>query len=720
MDTLDVVRLVAGLTALGVAGFFAIRRIGFLIRLLRIAQPMPERRGAAREKLRYQIRHVLAQEKLLQWTGPGILHVFIFWGFVILQSQTLEAVGEVFDPDFHIPFFGPATVQSELLGFLQDLFTVLVLVAIVGFVLVRLAQAPQRLGRRSRFSGSNLDQGWYVLLYEFGLLYSVMVLRGVRYAEGTLPYPNGAFASRWIGQLLAPVPEPALELLGTVFLVLHIAIFSAFLLFTLNSKHLHIFTVIPNVLFARYPKALGRLEAEKIDIEEMDEDDILGVGDLQHFGFKRFLDFYTCTECGRCQSQCPAWNTGKPLSPKLLIMDLRDHLWAKAPYLLDPAKAERNGDAPVLGMQLVGDEPGQDQAVIDFDVLWSCTTCGACVEECPVDIEHVDHIVDLRRYKAQMESSFPQEAGAMLRNLENSGDPWAIGAAKRLDWAQGLDVEVVDGTIPAGVEFLFWVGCAGAAEDRAKKVTRTIAELLQQAGIRFAVLGAAEACTGDPARRLGMEYLFQMLAQQNVDTLNEVGATKIVAWCPHCFNTLRNEYPDFGGTRFEVIHHTQLLSQLVAEGRLQPQQAVEAKVTYHDPCYLGRHNDLYDPPRKVVDGVEGLEKVEMTRCRNHGFCCGAGGARFFMEERVGKRVNHERIDEALALEPDLVSTACPFCLVMLDDAVNDKVGAKELAEGRTRVVDVSQILASSLLPIVEVDEQPVADEPVDAAPPAGT
>jgi Fe-S oxidoreductase len=702
METLDVVRLVAGLTILGVAGVLAWRRISLLVRLLGKARPMPDRMGNLGAKIRYQLRHVLAQQKILQWTGPGVLHAFIFWGFIILQSQTLEAIGEIFDPDFHIPLFGPGTAQAELLGFLQDLFTALVLLGIAGFALIRLAQAPQRLGRGSRFAGSNLDQGWYVLLYEFGLLYTVMMVRGVRFVAGTLPYPNGAFLSRWLGQQLAAVPETGLELMGTAFLIAHIAVFSAFLLFTLNSKHLHVFTIVPNVLFARYPKALGALQSERIDVEQMDEDEVLGVGELEHFGFKRFLDFYTCTECGRCQSQCPAWITGKPLSPKLLIMDLRDHLWAQAPYLLTPSRAERDGDKPATRMHLVGSQPGQANAVIDWDVLWSCTTCGACVEECPVDIEHVDHIIDLRRYQAQMESNFPVEAGGMLRNLENSGDPWAIGAHRRLDWADGLDVAVVEGRIPDDVEFLFWVGCAGAAEDRAKKVTRTIAQLLQQAGVRFAVLGPAEACTGDPARRLGMEYLFQMLAQQNIDTLNEAGVRTIVAWCPHCYNTLRNEYPDFGAT-YEVIHHTELLTRLVAEGRLVPQQAVDARVTYHDPCYLGRHNEVYDPPRAVVDAVAGLEKVEMPRCRNHGFCCGAGGARFFMEERVGKRVNHERIDEALALEPDLVSTACPFCLVMLDDAVNDKVGAKDLPEGRTEVVDVSQILARSL-PVTTVEE----------------
>jgi Fe-S oxidoreductase len=699
MEALHIVRVVAALAVLAVAGVLAARRLWFLYRLTRVARPMPDRvHGPLTRKLRYQLRHVLGQSKILQWSGAGVLHAFIFWGFIILQSQTLEAVGEVFDPRFHIPLIG----RSELLGFLQDLFTALVLVGVVGFALIRLVQAPQRLGRGSRFSGSNLDQGWYVLLFEFGLLYTVMVLRGTRYAQGTLPYPDGAFLSRLVGEQLSGLSEFRLEVVATVFLVAHLSVFSAFLLYTLYSKHLHVFTVVPNVLFARLPKALGKLEAEKIDVENMSEDDVLGVGELEHFGFKRYLDMYTCTECGRCQSQCPAWNTGKPLSPKLLIMDLRDHLWDKAPYMLDPALAEKHSDVDVLNMALVGDEPGQDNAVIDFDVLWSCTTCGACVEECPVDIEHVDHILDLRRYKAQMESSFPTEAGGMLRNIENSGDPWGLGQSKRMEWAAGLEVQVVDGRIPDDVDFLFWVGCAGALEDRSKKVTRTIAELFQAAGVRYAVLGPRESCTGDPARRLGMEYLFQMMAQANVETLNGVGAKTVVTWCPHCFNTLRNEYPDFGGN-YEVIHHTQLLSRLVAEGRLAPRSAIEKTVTYHDPCYLGRHNDVYDPPRAVVDAVAGLEKIEMPRCRNHGFCCGAGGARFYMEETVGKRVNHERIEEALELEPDYVSTACPFCLVMLDDAKNDKVSQGAVAEGRVRVVDVSQILAESLLPVASVN-----------------
>ena len=692
MDTLDILRITGGLAILGFGAWFGLRRAWFLIRLLGVAQPPREPLPLlVRQGWRSLFDEVLGQRKIFLWTGVGLLHAFIFWGFLVLQSQTLEAIGEVFDADFAIPLIG----RSDVLGFLQDLFTVLVLVGVVGFALVRVTQAPGRMGRRSRFAGSNLDQGWYVLLFEFALLYSVLILRGGRAAQGTLPYPDGAFVSAWVGRQLAGLAGETAEAITVTALLVHLTVFVTFAIYTLYSKHLHIFTVPFAVPLARKPKALGKLETTPIDTEAMGEDDILGVGTIEQFGVKRFLDFYTCTECGRCQSQCPAWNTGKPLSPKLVIMDLRDHLWQEAPRLL--AGKPANGEVPPL----VGDAPGAP-AVIDFDVLWSCTTCGACVEECPVDIEHVDHIMDLRQYQAQMESAFPAEAGGMLRNLENTGDPWGLGAAKRLDWAKNRDVNVLGEDVEHGdVDYLFWVGCAGALEDRSRKTTQTVADLLNAAGVRWAVLGRAETCTGDPARRLGVEYLFQMLAQQAVETLNEAGVTRIVATCPHCFNTLRNEYPDFDG-HFEVVHHTELLTHLVDEGKLSPQSPVAKRVTYHDPCYLGRHNNIYDPPRNVVGAIDGLETVEMPRCRSRGFCCGAGGARFYMEERIGKRVNHERIDEALALEPDVVSTACPFCLVMLDDAVKDRRGA----DGQVRVVDVSTILAESLLPVSTVNGDP--------------
>jgi Fe-S oxidoreductase len=483
-----------------------------------------------------------------------------------------------------------------------------------------------------------------------------------------------------------------------------------------------------NVLFSRRPDGLGPLQPMRsngkvLDFEEADPDtDVFGLGKIQDLSWKGMLDLATCTECGRCQSQCPAWATGKPLSPKMIILELRDHAFATAPYLLASSDAERDSlpDTVKAEVQrpLVG---GPDvRGVIDPDELWSCTNCGACVEECPVDIEHIDHITGMRRYQVLVESAFPAEASTMLKNLENKGDPWGMGEAKRTDWISELDFEVpvVDGKIDDEVEYLFWVGCAGALEDRAKKTTKAIAQLLHTAGVSFAVLGPAEACTGDPARRMGNEFVFSMLAQQNVETLNEAGARKIVASCPHCFNTISREYPQLGGN-YEVVHHTQLLSRLVAEGRLKPVTPIDEKITYHDPCFLGRHNRVFTPPREIMEQVPGVQAQEMHRCKERGFCCGAGGARMWMEERIGKRINTERIDEALATNPDTISTGCPFCLVMLGDAVSAKKGSGEAAES-LEVVDVAQLLARSVaVPAAVARGSHGGGEPEAGAGPAG-
>jgi Fe-S oxidoreductase len=354
---------------------------------------------------------------------------------------------------------------------------------------------------------------------------------------------------------------------------------------------------------------------------------------------------------------------------------------------------------------LVGNSPGE-QAVIDYDVLWSCTTCGACVEECPVDIEHVNHIIGMRQAKAMMESSFPPEAGAMLKNVENAGDPWGIGQAKREAWTEKLDftIPVAEPGTPLDdeIEYIFWTGCAGAVDDRSMKITQATATLLHEADVKFAIMGKHETCTGDPARRLGMEYLFQALAKQNVETLMSVGADKkkIIAWCPHCFNTLKNEYPDFDG-HFTVLHHSEVLAQLIDDGNLVATNVIDKHVTYHDPCYLGRHNEVYSAPRKVVDAVPGIKPTEMGRCRSNGFCCGAGGARMWMDEDIGSRVNMARIDEALELNPDLISTACPYCTTMLTDGINQKVQEGALTEGQVQVLDISEVLQMGrMLPMV--------------------
>jgi Fe-S oxidoreductase len=707
-------RIIIGLVLTVVAFAIVGRRVWWLYRLGAAGQPAPERFEAAREHvgsdLSSQATEVFGQRKLLKWSVPGAAHFLTFWGFIILFLTIIEAYGDLFDKRFAIPGIG----HWAAIGFLEDLFAVAVLIGIGTFGIIRVKAAPKREGRASRFAGSHTGAAWLVLFLIFGVVATLLLYRGAQINTGDFPYAHGAFASQIVGHWLHPLGLTANQNIETGFVLAQLAVIMGFLVLVVHSKHLHIGIAPLNVLFARRrpdaprgtPGGLGGLQPMRsggkvLDFEEADPDtDVFGRGKIEDFTWKGLLDMATCTECGRCQSQCPAWATDKPLSPKMLMLDLRDHAFAKAPYILagsDEAR-EKLPDAVKAEAErpLVGD--AEANGVIDPDVLWSCTNCGACVEECPVDIEHIDHISDLRRYQVLIESAFPTEASSMLKNLESKGNPWGMGENKRTEWISELDFEVpvVDGEIGDDVEYLFWVGCAGALEDRAKKTTKAIAGLLHTAGVKFAVLGPAESCTGDPARRMGNEFVYSMLAQQNIETLNEVRARKIVASCPHCFNTIANEYPQLGGN-YEVVHHTQLLAKLVAEGRLTPVSPVQEKITYHDPCFLGRHNRVFTAPREIMEKVPGVEPVEMHRCKERGFCCGAGGARMWMEERIGKRINTERIEEALATDPDTVSTACPYCMVMLGDAINAKKSSGEAKE-TLEVVDVAQLLMRSVNP----------------------
>jgi Fe-S oxidoreductase len=729
-------RIIIGLALTVIALAVAGRRLWWLYRLGASGQPAPERFETVREHiggdLSTQATEVFGQRKLLKWSVPGIAHFLTFWGFIILILTIIEAYGDLFDKTFAIPGIG----HWAAIGFLEDLFAVAVLVGIVTFAVIRFRADPKREGRRSRFSGSHTGAAWLVLFMIFLVIATLLLYRGAQINTGDFPYPHGAFASQIVGHWLHPLGA-ANHGIETTFVLAQLAVILAFLVLVVHSKHLHIGIAPLNVLFARRrpqaprgtPGGLGALQPMRsngkvLDFEEADPDtDVFGRGKIEDFTWKGLLDMATCTECGRCQSQCPAWATGKPLSPKMVMLDLRDHAFAKAPYLLAGSDEEREKLPDAVKAEaerpLVGD--AEANGVIDPDVLWSCTNCGACVEECPVDIEHIDHISDMRRYQVLIESAFPTEASSMLKNLENKGNPWGMGEDKRTEWITELDFEVpvVDGEIGGEVEYLFWVGCAGALEDRAKKTTKAIAQLLHTAGVSFAVLGPAETCTGDPARRMGNEFVYSMLAQQNIETLNAAGclsgqasgvkARKIVASCPHCFNTIANEYPQLGGD-YEVIHHTQLLARLVAEGKLTPAGPIEEKITYHDPCFLGRHNRVFTAPREIMEQVPGVQPVEMHRCKERGFCCGAGGARMWMEERIGKRINTERIEEALAAEPDTVSTACPYCLVMLGDAINAKKSSGEAKES-LEVVDVAQLLARSIHPAGPGPAGPAADEP---------
>ncbi|HEU0042432.1 MAG TPA: (Fe-S)-binding protein, partial [Jiangellaceae bacterium] len=586
------------------------------------------------------------------------------------------------------------------------------------------------------FFGSNFWQAYYVEFTITTIALCILVLRALEYL---LFGERMHFPLTWfLGEaFFSGMSTADVEL--TINLVAALKIVVSWMFFTVLAWNLtmgvawHRGLAFFNIWFKREDDggtALGAakpltVKGEPVDfekIDDLDEDAVLGVGKIEDFSWKGLLDFSTCTECGRCQSQCPAWNTDKPLSPKLFVMALRDHAYAKAPYLLagggkdmmgeETATSEQLAGVPAAALAeaeraLVGPTEGDPWApsggaVIDPDVLWSCTMCGACVEQCPVDIEHVDHILDLRRYQTLIETEFPSELNGLFKNLEKSGNPWGVNASKRMDWAKDLPFEVkqvgVDVESLDEVEWLFWVGCAGAFEDRAKKTTQAVAELLDTAGVSFAVLGDGETCTGDPARRSGNEFLYQQLAMQNIEVLRETKALKVVSTCAHCFNTLKNEYEQLG-LKLEVVHHTQLLNKLVREGKLTPVAGTDGEVagrtvTYHDPCYLGRHNGVYEPPRELVEALPGVEYREMPRSKSTSFCCGAGGARMWMEERIGKRINNERTEEALATGADAIAVGCPFCHVMFSDGVT-AAQADGQGEG-VEVLDVAQLLLAGV------------------------
>ncbi|CAM3494422.1 (Fe-S)-binding protein [Kibdelosporangium persicum] len=711
------------MTVVGVG--FAVQRILWLNKLIRSGEPDHDRSGNLGKRVAAHLAEVFGQRKLLKWSIPGLAHLFTFWGFVILITVYLEAYGALFYDKFAIPFVG----HWAVLGFLQDFIAVMVAVSLVVFAVLRIKQSPERKQRASRFYGSHTGGAWLILVMIFNVIWTLFLFRGSSAAAGNFPYDSGAFVSLAVGDLLAPLGHDTNEVIETVGLLLHIGVALGFLIIVLHSKHLHIFLAPINVTAKRLPDGLGPLlpmtsHGKPIDFEDPGEDDVFGRGKIEDFTWKGMLDFATCTECGRCQSQCPAWNTGKPLSPKLVIMDLRDHLFAKAPYLIggkqEPEggvvekavdEGEHHHNVPESGFSRVpGDQGGrplvgtlEQGGVIDPDVLWSCTTCGACVEQCPVDIEHVDHIVDMRRYQVMIESEFPTELGTLFRNLETKGNPWGQNNSERMDWAKGLDFEVpvFDGELASDVEYVYWIGCAGAFDDNARRTVRATAELLHLAGVKYVVLGKEESCTGDPARRSGNEFLFQMMAQQTVEMLNAVFEgrepvqRKIVTTCPHCMNTLGREYPQLEG-HYEVVHHTQLLNRLVQAGKLTPVAPADPQgpgVTYHDPCYLGRHNKVYTPPRELI-GAAGASLTEMPRHADRSLCCGAGGARMWMEERIGKRVNEERVDEALTTGTDTVVTGCPFCRVMINDGLTARQSEGK-GEG-VAVKDVSQLLLESV------------------------
>jgi len=602
---------------------------------------------------------VLGQRKLLQRLVPGLVHAFIFWGFLVLFPTIFMAIAAIVDRESPLATGSPlGWLESQgWYALLVDVFASLVLVGVLCAFAIRKIQRPRR------FEGSHLGEADLILGLIAAIVTSLLLWHATVIALDLNTWPAGwSPVSNALSGLSAD--DTRTQVLERVFVWTHVLVILGFLAYLPSSKHLHIGSAAVNVFFGR-TRARGRLEP--LDFASDDEDALrFGAGTVADLTWKQMLDAMSCTECGRCQDVCPANATGKELSPKLLIMGIRDQLFA-------------DGAAALAGETL---EPLVPNAVTD-DVVWDCVTCGACVHECPVSIEHVDHIVDLRRSLVMVESRLPAETETMLRDVERASNPWGKPQTERAAWAEGIGIRILEpGDRPPDV--LYWVGCAGSFDERARVAAESTAKLMLAAGLDVAILGPRESCTGDPARRAGNEYVFQAFAEQNVSTLNEAGVTKIVASCPHCFNTLANEYPDFGG-RYEVTHHSELLADLVERGKLKP-TAGDEPITYHDSCYLARHNDVLEAPRDLVAAIG--RPLEMARSGKRTFCCGAGGAHMWMEER-GSQINEARAREAAETGAETLAVACPFCTVMLDDGVRQ-------TGGDLRVADVSTLLVEAL------------------------
>jgi Fe-S oxidoreductase len=653
--------LTFALVLLAALGFFSYN-MKRLIAYLKLGKP-EHRFGSVGRRLWNVLTIALGQSRLMREPFAGLLHALIFWGFVVLLSAVVESIVEGLVPGASLAFLGPLYPP---LTWLQDLFGALVFAAVVISLVRRLFAPPKRL----QVTGHSK---WDAILVLALILTVMMTMFG---QNATRPYvhPNVPSDARFVSMMLAGLFSPdAAATWYYLFFWGHMLAVLGFLNYLPYSKHLHVIASTFNVYFSNLgiePK--GALKPINLADETLTK---YGATDIDDLTWKQLLNGYTCTECGRCTSVCPANTTGKLLNPKKIIVDVRARTFEKAPAML-AAKRDNGEQQDVSSRQLL-------DAFITEQELFACTTCMACVQECPVMIEHVDTIVELRRGLVLNESRFPPELTTTFNNLERNYTPWAFSHSTRADWAQGLDIPTMADTPDA--EILFWVGCAGAYDARYKKVTQSFAQLMKMAGVKFAILGTEEKCNGDAARRMGNEYLAQMLMQENVATLNKYNVQKIVTTCPHCLQSLGKEYKQFGGN-YNVVHHTTFLRELVEQGKLTLNAAQKENITFHDPCYLGRYNDEYEAPRALVDAVAGT-RVEMKRSRDRSFCCGAGGGRMWMEEHEGKRVNIERTEEALATGAGIIATGCPFCLTMMTDGVK----AKEAAEN-VQVKDVAELV----------------------------
>jgi Fe-S oxidoreductase len=594
------------------------------------------------------LEYAFAQKRMFRDFYAGFFHILIFGGFVVLTVRSIALVLEGSVPGF-VLLPGP---PGDYYTLLKDVFEVLTLAGVLLAVFRRAFARPKRL---------DLSTDAWLILFLIGLLMATdLVAAGAQLALAP------SLQTRWspvvltIARMLSGMDRARLQTLYETCWWVHLGDLLFFGNYLPYSKHFHILTSVPNIFFMNLAP-MGRLKT--VDLENTER---FGASRVEDLTWKSMLDGYTCTECGRCRVVCPTALTGKPLDPKIFIGDVRDAVYEATPGILAAGSAGGDGVDATPRKELIG-------GWISEDTIWACTMCGFCTTACPVFIvPAVDKIAEMRRYLVLDKAEFPKEVQNAFRGMETNGNPWNIAASTRADWAKGLPVATMSQVEGIEVDVLFWVGCAGSYEDRAKRVSKALVEILDAAGVSFAILGTEETCTGDSARRMGNEYLFQMLAQQNVETLNGHKVKKIVTNCPHCMNCLKNEYGDFGG-HYEVVHGSQLVADLVAAGRVKLTTPIPDSITFHDPCYLGRYNGAYEAPRQILRAIPGLELKELERSRERGLCCGAGGGRMWMEEKLGTRINQTRMREIAEAGTGSVGVSCPFCMVMIGNA-KDEIG----------------------------------------------